>query len=183
MDQEKLSERVRGFIQAAQGMALARNHQKFTPEHLLKVLIDDKEGMAAGLAKAAGADVETARAAANGRRDEAATGDDVLHDLSFTVEPGRTLAIVGATGAGKSTLVHLIPRFYDATAGCVAVDGVDVRNIDESLLRRTVGVVLQESILFSGSIRDNIRYGRPDAPEAAVVAAAQAAQAHDLTCS
>ena len=119
-------------------------------------------------------------AAANGRRDEAATGDDVLHDLSFTVEPGRTLAIVGATGAGKSTLVHLIPRVYDATAGCVAVDGVDVRNIDESLLRRTVGVVLQESILFSGSIRDNIRYGRPDAPEAAVVAAAQAAQAHEF---
>lgn len=108
------------------------------------------------------------------------TGDDVLHDISFTVEPGRTLAILGATGAGKTSLVHLIPRFYDPAAGRVFIDDVDVRTLDESALRRSVGVVLQESILFSGSIRDNIRYGRPDASEDDVVAAARAAQAHDF---
>jgi len=107
-------------------------------------------------------------------------GDDVLHDISFTVEPGHTLAILGATGAGKTSLVHLIPRFYDVTAGRVAIDDVDVRFLDEPTLRRAVGVVLQESILFSGSVRDNIRYGRPDATDDDVVAAARAAQAHDF---
>jgi ATP-binding cassette subfamily B multidrug efflux pump len=90
------------------------------------------------------------------------------------------VAILGATGSGKSSLIHLIPRFYDVTAGRVTIEGVDVRDVDKEALRRNVGVALQESILFSGTIRDNIRYGRPDATDEEVVAAAQAAQAHEF---
>ncbi|MEJ7839981.1 MAG: ATP-binding cassette domain-containing protein, partial [Thermomicrobiales bacterium] len=101
----------------------------------------------------------------------------VLKDISFTVEPGKTLAILGATGSGKSTLVNLIPRFYDIESGRVTLDGVDVRDITQSDLRDIVGIALQETVLFSGSVRDNIRYGRPDATEAEVVEAAVAAQA------
>jgi ATP-binding cassette subfamily B protein len=107
-------------------------------------------------------------------------GDPVLRDLSFVAEPGQTVAILGATGAGKSTLVSLIPRFFDVTAGRVLIDGVDVRTLDEAALRRQVGVALQESILFSGPIRDNIRYGRPEASEEEVVAAARMAQAEEF---
>ncbi len=106
--------------------------------------------------------------------------DLVLKDVSFTVEPGQTVALLGATGAGKSSLVNLIPRFYDATDGRVTIDGVDVRAIEEAELRRAIGVALQESVLFSGTIRDNIRYGRPDATGEEVVAAARMAQAHDF---
>jgi ATP-binding cassette subfamily B multidrug efflux pump len=104
--------------------------------------------------------------------------DAVLKGLSFTAEPGQTVAILGATGSGKSSLVHLIPRFYDVTDGRVTIDGVDVRDMDNEALRRTIGVALQEAVLFSGTIRDNIRYGRPEATDEEVVAAAQAAQAH-----
>ncbi len=107
-------------------------------------------------------------------------GDPVLKDISFVAEPGQTVALLGTTGAGKSSLVHLIPRFYDPTGGRVTLDGVDVRDLDQSALRRHVGVTLQEAVLFSGTIRDNIRYGRPDAPDEDVVAAAQAAQAHEF---
>ena len=106
--------------------------------------------------------------------------EPVLRQVDFVAEPGETVAILGATGSGKSTLVHLIPRFYDATAGRVTIDGVDVRDVDQAVLRRTIGVALQESVLFTGTIRDNIRYGRPDATEKELVAAAQAAQAHDF---
>ena len=106
--------------------------------------------------------------------------DPVLKDVTFTAEPGETVALLGATGSGKSSLVKLIPRFYDVTGGRVTIDGVDVRNVDEAALRRTVGVALQESILFSGTIRDNIRFGRPDASEEEVIAAAKSAQAHDF---
>jgi ATP-binding cassette, subfamily B, multidrug efflux pump len=104
----------------------------------------------------------------------------VLKGVSFTAEPGQTVALLGTTGAGKSSLVHLIPRFYDATSGRVTVDGVDVRDLEQESLRRKIGVALQETVLFSGTIRDNIRYGRPEASEAEVVAAAKAAQAHDF---
>jgi ATP-binding cassette, subfamily B, multidrug efflux pump len=106
--------------------------------------------------------------------------DPVLKDLSFTVSPGQVVAILGATGSGKSSLVHLIPRFYDTTSGNVIVDGIDVRELDKKALRSNIGVALQESVLFTGSIRDNIRYGRPDADDTDVVAAAKAAQAHDF---
>ena len=90
------------------------------------------------------------------------------------------MALLGATGSGKSTLVSLIPRFYDADGGRISVDGVDVRDWDPEALRRRIGVVLQETTLFSGTIRENIAYGRPDAALEEVVAAAQAAQAHDF---
>jgi ATP-binding cassette subfamily B protein len=106
--------------------------------------------------------------------------DPVLKEISFAAEPGQTVALLGATGAGKSSLVNLIPRFYDVTGGRVTIDGVDVRNVDEPALHRAVGVALQESVLFSGPIRDNIRYGRPDASDDEVIAAAKMAQAHDF---
>ena len=94
--------------------------------------------------------------------------EPVLSDVNFTAEPGETVAIVGATGAGKSTLIHLIPRFYDVTAGRITFDGMDVRELDLAALRGAVGIALQESVLFSGSIRDNIRYGRRAASDAEV---------------
>ena len=102
----------------------------------------------------------------------------VLHDISFTAQPGETVAILGATGSGKSSLVQLIPRFYDVTEGAVLIDDRDVREIDETTLHRQVGVALQESILFTGTVRDNIRYGRPDASDAEVERVASMAQAH-----
>jgi len=108
--------------------------------------------------------------------------DPVLKGISFSAEPGQTVAILGATGSGKSSLIHLIPRFYDATGGRITVDGVDVRDVGEATLRHNVGIALQESVLFSGTIRDNIRYGRPDASDEEVVAAAKAAQAHGFIC-
>ncbi len=106
------------------------------------------------------------------------SGEDVLHEISFTAEPGQQIALLGATGSGKSSLVNLIPRFYDVSGGSVLVDGLDVRQWDPQALRSQIGMVLQESILFSGSVRDNIAYGSPDATLEAVIAAAQAAQAH-----
>jgi ATP-binding cassette subfamily B protein len=109
--------------------------------------------------------------------------DPVLKGISFSAEPGQTVALLGTTGAGKSSLVHLIPRFYDVTAGRVTLDGIDVRDLAQDDLRRAVGVALQETVLFSGTIRDNIRYGRPNASEEEVVAAARAAQAHGFILS
>jgi ATP-binding cassette subfamily B protein len=106
--------------------------------------------------------------------------EPVLSGVSFVAEPGETVAIVGATGAGKSTLIHLIPRFYDPTAGRVTFDGVDLRELDLHFLRGQIGVALQEAVLFGRSVGDNIRYGWPDAPEAKVLAAARAAQAHEF---
>ena len=111
----------------------------------------------------------------------ATTADElVLNDINLVAEPGQTVAILGATGSGKSSLIHLIPRFYDVEAGRVTLDGVDVRDIPLDALRTQIGVVLQEAVLFSGTVRDNIRYGRPGATDEEVVAAAQAAQAHDF---
>ncbi|MCB0094870.1 MAG: ABC transporter ATP-binding protein, partial [Caldilineaceae bacterium] len=110
-------------------------------------------------------------------------GDPVLKDIRFSAEPGETVALLGATGAGKSSLISLIPRFYDVANGRVTIDNVDVRDVDEATLRQKIGFALQESVLFTGTIRDNIRYGRPDASDEEVVAAAQAAQAHDFIMS
>jgi ATP-binding cassette, subfamily B, multidrug efflux pump len=106
--------------------------------------------------------------------------EPVLSHVDVQAEPGQTLGILGATGAGKSTLVQLIPRFYDATLGRVCFAGQDVKRLTQDSLLGHVGVVPQEAILFTGSVRDNIRYGRPDAPEEEVLQAARAAQADEF---
>jgi ATP-binding cassette, subfamily B, multidrug efflux pump len=104
----------------------------------------------------------------------------VLERIRLEAAPGQTVAILGATGSGKTTLVNLIPRFYDAASGTVSVEGQDVREIAGDSLLERVGIVPQETILFSGSVRDNIRYGRPEATDEEVIQAAKAAQAHDF---
>ena len=107
-------------------------------------------------------------------------GEAALRDVSFVAEPGQTVAVIGATGSGKSTLVQLIPRLYDVDAGRVLVDGRDVRELRQDDLRRSVAMVLQESVLFTGTISDNIRYARPDAGDAEVAEAARLAQAESF---
>src|SRR5439155_14619105 len=107
-------------------------------------------------------------------------GTKVLHDITFDARPGEMVALVGLTGAGKTTLVSLIPRFYDATAGRVLIDGVDVRHYRVRSLRDRIAIVLQDPVLFSGSIADNLRYGRLDATPAEIEEAARAAHAHDF---
>ena len=101
------------------------------------------------------------------------TGDDVLHGIDLTVEPGQFVAVVGGTGTGKSTLVNLIPRFYDVTQGQVLVDGLDVRDYPLEELRNRIGMVLQTNVLFSGTVRDNLLWGRADATEEEIRQAAQ----------
>jgi ATP-binding cassette subfamily B protein len=103
-----------------------------------------------------------------------------LQDIDLTVEPNQIVALIGATGSGKTSLVNMIPRFYDASQGCVLVDGYDVRQANLTSLRRQTGIVLQSSLLFSTSIAENIAYGRPDASEYEIIAAAKAAQAHEF---
>ncbi len=112
-----------------------------------------------------------------------ASSESVLRDINLVAEPGQTVAILGATGSGKSSLVKLVPRYYDVKQGCVTVDGIDVRDLPLALLRTQTGIALQETVLFSGTIRDNIRYGYPDATDEEVVSAAQTAQAHDFILS
>ncbi|MDD6159303.1 MAG: ABC transporter ATP-binding protein [bacterium] len=108
------------------------------------------------------------------------TGDDVLHDVSFTVEPGQFVAIMGGTGTGKSSLVNLIPRFYDVTEGQILVDGMDVRDYPVKALRSRIGMVLQNNVLFSGTIRENLLWGKPDATEEEMIEAARDAQAEEF---
>jgi len=109
-----------------------------------------------------------------------AGSEPVLSNISFSAEPGQTVALLGATGSGKSSIINLIPRFYDVSEGQVLIDGRDVRDVTLESLRQHIGIVLQETVLFSGSIRDNIAFGRPDATDEEIVAAAQAAAAHDF---
>ena len=104
-------------------------------------------------------------------------GDDELTDVSFAVPRGATVGVIGGTGSGKSTLVNLIPRFYDVNAGCVRVDGRDVRDYPFAQLRRQIGMVPQQSTLFSGTVRDNLRWRKPDATDEELLAALQTAQA------
>ena len=110
----------------------------------------------------------------------AGTGDDVLSQISFTVEPGQFVAIVGGTGTGKSSLVNLIPRFYDVTGGAVLLDGLDVGDYPLEQLRDRIGMVLQNNVLFTGTIRENLLWGRPDATEEEIIQAAKDAQAYDF---
>jgi ATP-binding cassette subfamily B multidrug efflux pump len=104
-------------------------------------------------------------------------GVPVLHGVSFTAEPGQMIAIVGPTGAGKTTIINLIPRFYDVSSGSVRIDGLDVRDVTAASLRRQIGIVLQDSFLFSDTVMNNIRYGRLDATDEEVIAAAKLASA------
>jgi len=109
---------------------------------------------------------------------DGASSEPILVGVSFVAEPGETIAVLGATGSGKSTLIHLIPRFYDVTSGRVMIDDVDVREVELRSLRSHIGIALQEAVLFTGTVRENITYGRPDATDDEVIAAAKAAQAH-----
>jgi ATP-binding cassette subfamily B protein len=107
-------------------------------------------------------------------------GRNVLDGITIHIEPGQRVALLGATGSGKSSLVHLIPRFYDVDRGTIRIDGVDVRDWDPEALRKRIGVVLQQTTLFSGTVRENVAYGRPSASLEEVMAAAKAAQAHEF---
>ncbi len=106
--------------------------------------------------------------------------EDVLQDIDFTAEPGKTTAVIGSTGCGKSTLVNLIPRFYDITSGEITLDGVDIRKISKKQLRDGIGFVPQKAVLFSGTIASNLRFGRPDAGEDELREAAEIAQAAEF---
>ena len=110
-------------------------------------------------------------------------GEPVLRNVSFVAEPGQTIALLGATGSGKSTIINLIPRFYDISEGRVLVDDHDVRDVRLDSLRSQIGIVLQDTTLFSGTIRDNIAFGRPDASMDEIIAVAKAAAAHDFIMS
>ena len=108
------------------------------------------------------------------------TGEEVLHDVSFEVKPGQVIGLVGPSGAGKSTIASLLPRFYDVTGGRITVDGIDIKAVTLDSLREQVGIVPQETLLFNGSVYDNIKYGRLDATEAEIIDAAKAANAHEF---
>jgi ATP-binding cassette subfamily B protein len=110
-------------------------------------------------------------------------GENVLQDVSFVAEAGQTVALLGSTGSGKSTIINLIPRFYDVSEGSLSVDDQDVRDVTIASLREQIGIVLQESTLFGGTIRDNIAFGRPEASDEEVIEAAKAAAAHDFIVS
>ena len=111
------------------------------------------------------------------------SGEYVLKDVSFEATPGQTIALLGATGSGKTTIINLLPRFYDASEGQVLIDGHDVRDVALNSLRSHIGIVLQETTLFTGTIRDNIAFGRPNASMDEIIAVAKAAEAHDFIMS
>ena len=114
------------------------------------------------------------------RANDGETNEAVLHELALSAKPGQMVAILGATGVGKTTLVNLIPRLYDVTKGAVRVQGVDVRALKQATLLDRLAIVPQEALLFAGTVRDNLAYGKPNASDAELTAAAKAAQAHDF---
>jgi ATP-binding cassette subfamily B multidrug efflux pump len=116
-------------------------------------------------------------------RYKGASGPPVLKNLNFSIEPGETVAILGSTGVGKTTLISLLPRFYDVTEGRIILDGRDIRDIDLLELRSSIGMVLQESILFTGTIRENLSWGDPNATDEEIIAATTGAQAHQFISS
>ena len=107
------------------------------------------------------------------------SGIPVLNDINLTIAPGETFALVGSTGGGKTTICHLIPRFYDVTSGAVLVDGQDVRTLTQESLRQNIGIIQQDVFLFAGTIMENIRYGRPSATDREVIQAAICAEIHE----
>jgi ATP-binding cassette subfamily B multidrug efflux pump len=111
------------------------------------------------------------------------SGEPVLSNVSFEARSGQTIALLGATGSGKTTIINLLPRFYDPTEGTITIDGHELRNVTLDSLRSQIGIVLQETTLFSGTIRENIAFGKPEATDEEVIAAARAAQAHDFISS
>jgi ABC-type multidrug transport system fused ATPase/permease subunit len=108
------------------------------------------------------------------------TGEEVLRDVSFQMQPGQVVALVGPSGAGKTSIANLIPRFYDPVRGRITVDGYDIKKVKLASLRKQIAVVLQETFLFNGTVRENITYGKPDASEEEMIAAAKAAYAHEF---
>ncbi|HXQ35407.1 MAG TPA: ABC transporter ATP-binding protein, partial [Anaerolineales bacterium] len=110
-------------------------------------------------------------------------GEPVLNKVSFEAKPGETIALLGATGSGKTTIINLLPRFYDPSEGRITIDGYDLRDVTLDSLRSQIGIVLQETTLFSGTIRENIAFGKPDATQAEIESAAKAAAAHDFITS
>ncbi len=106
--------------------------------------------------------------------------DPVLCGVSFTAEPGQMVAIVGPTGAGKTTIINLIPRFYDVTGGQIRIDGVDITRVTRASLRKQIGIVLQDTYLFSDTVMNNIRFGKPDATDEEVIAAARLSRADEF---
>ncbi len=167
----------------------------FQPIQQLSQLYSDLQSTLASLEKVfAVLDTESDRADSPDAKDLGALSGDVefdrvsfaygkgvvLDDVSFRIKPGETLAIVGETGAGKSTVVKLLSRFYDPTRGKVSIDGQDLRDVRGSSLRQHMGVVLQDTFLFTGAIKDNIRYGRPDATDEEIIAAARTVGADDF---
>jgi len=104
----------------------------------------------------------------------------VLEDITFTAEPGQVVALLGPTGSGKTTITNLIPRFYDVTSGAIRIDGVDIRDVTLESLRRQIGIVMQETLLFGSTVRENIAFGKPEATQEQIEAAAKAAAAHDF---
>jgi ATP-binding cassette subfamily B protein len=111
------------------------------------------------------------------------SGEAVLKNVSFEVKPGQAVALLGATGSGKTTIINLLPRFYDPSEGRVTIDDYDLRQVTLDSLRSQTGIVLQETTLFAGTIRDNIAFGKPEASMEEIIAAAQAAAAHDFILS
>ena len=107
------------------------------------------------------------------------SGNEVLQDVSITIRPGETFALVGSSGGGKTTLCHLLPRFYDVTGGSVSIDGMDVRSLTQKSLRQKIGIIQQDVFMFAGTVRENIRYGRPDATDEEVIEAAKRAEIHE----